>query len=349
RSSGGEGRRISSEDERRRAASHFQRVAEEERQRRRGAAHLQRFAEEKRRRGYSLYFVLRGKNHPNMDKISGIFSCKDEAFVIHLYWGIGLDVVVSDVCNRWKLCIDKVEFRCVVPDFTSSKMRITNGEDIDRMVDMHINLGAKPNFPGLRWQSPQPKTALLFLNIYPMAPGSVVAAADCYCFRLLGPPAHLWPSGRKRFEVDYRVLEVLKEWPSESQMYNVLVLEIVMGKRSRAFSDSTSSIAILTLWYAVGLTKNYLFQMPILQVWDHWTNGTVQDIVDPSLGGQYLGDKVRRCIHIGLLCVQEAPEDRPTMTSVVLMLSSYSVSLQAPSRAAYVAGHSQPAGRLVGA
>ncbi|MQM16960.1 hypothetical protein Taro_049923 [Colocasia esculenta] len=44
---------------------------------------------------------------------------------------------------QWKLCIDKVEFRCVVPELTSSKMRITNGEDIDRMVDMHISLGAK--------------------------------------------------------------------------------------------------------------------------------------------------------------------------------------------------------------
>ncbi|MQL84469.1 hypothetical protein Taro_016954 [Colocasia esculenta] len=90
--------------------------------------------------------------------------------------------------------------------------------------------------------------------------------------------------------------------------FGVLVLEMVLGKRSRAFSDSTSSTDILTC------------------VWDHWTNGTVQDIVDPSLGGQYPGDEVRRCIHIGLLCVQEAPEDRPTMTSVVLMLSSYSVS-----------------------
>ncbi|MQL95883.1 hypothetical protein Taro_028559 [Colocasia esculenta] len=118
RTSGGEGRRISSDLQRRSGGEAIHGLED-------------------------LYFVLRGKNHPNMDKIPGIFSYRDEAFVIHLYRGIGLDVVVSDVCNRWKLCIDKVEFRCVVPELTSSKMRITNGEDIDRMVDMHISLGAK--------------------------------------------------------------------------------------------------------------------------------------------------------------------------------------------------------------
>lgn len=31
-----------------------------------------------------------------------------------------------------------------------------------------------------------------------------------------------------------------------------------------------------------------------------------------------------RCIHIGLLCVQQHPEDRPSMSSVVVMLSSES-------------------------
>lgn len=42
-----------------------------------------------------------------------------------------------------------------------------------------------------------------------------------------------------------------------------------------------------------------------------------------------------RCIHIGLLCVQENAADRPTMASVVLMLSSSSLSLAAPSEPAF--------------
>ncbi|KAF7137254.1 hypothetical protein RHSIM_Rhsim07G0195400 [Rhododendron simsii] len=38
-----------------------------------------------------------------------------------------------------------------------------------------------------------------------------------------------------------------------------------------------------------------------------------------------------RCIHIGLLCVQENVAKRPPMASVVLMLSSSSISLEVPS------------------
>jgi hypothetical protein len=42
-----------------------------------------------------------------------------------------------------------------------------------------------------------------------------------------------------------------------------------------------------------------------------------------------------RCIHIGLLCVQENVAERPTMASVVLMLSSFSLTLQIPSQPAF--------------
>ena len=42
-----------------------------------------------------------------------------------------------------------------------------------------------------------------------------------------------------------------------------------------------------------------------------------------------------RCIHIGLLCVQENVVDRPTMASVVLMLDSYSMTLPIPSKPAF--------------
>ncbi|MQM19189.1 hypothetical protein Taro_052190 [Colocasia esculenta] len=76
-------------------------------------------------------------------------------------------------------------------------------------------------------------------------------------------------------------------------------------------------------------------------VWKRWANGTVLEIIDPSLGGQYQRGEVERCAQIGLLCVQEAAAARPTMTTVVLKLSSYSMSLQVPSRPAFFAGHSE--------
>ena len=43
-----------------------------------------------------------------------------------------------------------------------------------------------------------------------------------------------------------------------------------------------------------------------------------------------------RCIHMGLLCVQEQEEDRPRMSAAVLMLSSHSLSHPVPARSAFV-------------
>ena len=50
------------------------------------------------------------------------------------------------------------------------------------------------------------------------------------------------------------------------------------------------------------------------------------ELIDKSIGDMFtLSDQVLRCIHVGLLCVQQRPEDRPDMSSVVLMLSSESL------------------------
>ena len=61
---------------------------------------------------------------------------------------------------------------------------------------------------------------------------------------------------------------------------------------------------------------------------------TTSNIIDPTLG---VGSKTEiiRCIHIGLLCVQENVADRPTMASVILMLNSNSITLALPSQPAF--------------
>ena len=69
-----------------------------------------------------------------------------------------------------------------------------------------------------------------------------------------------------------------------------------------------------------------------MQVWIHWRDGRPLELLDPTLGDSFSRDEVMRCIHIGLLCVQEDPADRPTMVAIVLTLTSGSVSLQAPQQ-----------------
>ncbi|KAG8099765.1 hypothetical protein GUJ93_ZPchr0013g35222 [Zizania palustris] len=64
--------------------------------------------------------------------------------------------------------------------------------------------------------------------------------------------------------------------------------------------------------------------------------GTITEVVDGSLAGQRSpGGEIVRCIHVGLLCVQENPADRPVMSAVNVMLNSDTVSLKAPSWPAF--------------
>ncbi|XP_044965840.1 cysteine-rich receptor-like protein kinase 6 [Hordeum vulgare subsp. vulgare] len=99
--------------------------------------------------------------------------------------------------------------------------------------------------------------------------------------------------------------------------FGVLILEIVTGKRNSVAYDSEHAVDLLSL------------------VWEHWTMGTIVEIMDSSMTSHSPGDQMLKCMHIGLLCVQEDPADIPMMSIVTVMLSSSTVSLQAPSRPAF--------------
>lgn len=73
-----------------------------------------------------------------------------------------------------------------------------------------------------------------------------------------------------------------------------------------------------------------------MQAWRHWRDGTPLELLDPNLRDSYAKAEVTRCVHIGLLCVQENPDERPTMQSIVLMLSSYSITMALPQMPAFV-------------
>nr|TKR83501.1 cysteine-rich receptor-like protein kinase 10 [Populus alba] len=69
--------------------------------------------------------------------------------------------------------------------------------------------------------------------------------------------------------------------------------------------------------------------------WKQWTNGTALELMDATLGDSYSRNEITRCLHIALLCVQEDPKNRPTLTTIVLMLTSFSVTLPLPRKPAY--------------
>jgi hypothetical protein len=56
------------------------------------------------------------------------------------------------------------------------------------------------------------------------------------------------------------------------------------------------------------------------------------EFMDPALGRGYAAEEAWRCYHVGLLCVQEDADARPTMSNVLLALISDHMNLPEPSR-----------------
>ncbi|QHN95957.1 G-type lectin S-receptor-like serine/threonine-protein kinase [Arachis hypogaea] len=93
---------------------------------------------------------------------------------------------------------------------------------------------------------------------------------------------------------------------SDVYSFGVLVLEIVTGKRNRGFNN-----------------KNHGFNL-LGHVWTLFIDGKCLEIVDGSIRDDDASNLcgVIRAIHVGLLCVQRSPEDRPSMSHALMMLSS---------------------------
>uniref|UniRef100_A0A2P2MVB3 Uncharacterized protein MANES_16G014000 n=2 Tax=Rhizophora mucronata TaxID=61149 RepID=A0A2P2MVB3_RHIMU len=104
---------------------------------------------------------------------------------------------------------------------------------------------------------------------------------------------------------------------SDAYSFGVLLLEIISGKKNSSFFQMQGATDLVSY------------------VWRHWRDGTPLEVLDPTLADTYSRNEVIRSIHIALLCVQEDPADRPTMANIVLMLDSYSVSLQLPEEPAF--------------
>ncbi|KAI3466618.1 hypothetical protein Pfo_023281 [Paulownia fortunei] len=94
--------------------------------------------------------------------------------------------------------------------------------------------------------------------------------------------------------------------------FGVLVLEIISGTRNTSFYNDEFSLGLLG--YA----------------WKLWNENNSVDLIDKRISSPTFQAEIMRCVHIGLLCVQEFPTNRPTISTVLSMLSSEIVDLQVP-------------------
>ncbi|KAL1829777.1 hypothetical protein ACET3Z_008189 [Daucus carota] len=99
-----------------------------------------------------------------------------------------------------------------------------------------------------------------------------------------------------------------------------MLLEILSGKKNTGFRDSE---CLSLLGYA----------------WELWRTEKVLDLIDPNLEipPSFLP---LRYIHVGLLCVQERPADRPTMSDVIAMFSNELIKVASPNRPPFTTGGS---------
>ncbi|KAJ4835467.1 hypothetical protein Tsubulata_032371 [Turnera subulata] len=73
---------------------------------------------------------------------------------------------------------------------------------------------------------------------------------------------------------------------------------IISGRKSKGFFHPSNSLNVIRLW----------------------KERNPSELLDASSRGSCNTSELLRCIHISLLCVQQHPEDRPGMASVVMML-----------------------------
>ncbi|XP_074270053.1 cysteine-rich receptor-like protein kinase 25 isoform X2 [Silene latifolia] len=88
--------------------------------------------------------------------------------------------------------------------------------------------------------------------------------------------------------------------------FGVLLLEIITGKKTRWFDESSLSL----LGY----------------VWKQWNEDNNISLIDPIIAYQGFEAEISKCIHVGLLCVQEYAQDRPDISDVIAKLSASSMA-----------------------
>ncbi|KAJ7014819.1 hypothetical protein NC653_004197 [Populus alba x Populus x berolinensis] len=105
--------------------------------------------------------------------------------------------------------------------------------------------------------------------------------------------------------------------------FGVLVLEIVSGKKNRGFNHPDHHHNLLG------------------HAWRLWNEGRPLELINEPEQDSSTLSEIIRCIHVGLLCVQKRPEDRPNMSSVIVMLSS-GISLPQPKQPGFFTERNLP-------
>ncbi|BFG40260.1 hypothetical protein CerSpe_265340 [Prunus speciosa] len=99
--------------------------------------------------------------------------------------------------------------------------------------------------------------------------------------------------------------------------FGVLLLQMISGRRSTCYYGPNESLHLLQYAYL------------------SWKEDKGREFIDPSLDDSSSSCKLSRCLQVALLCVQENPEDRPTMLEVYSMLKTDTEPIPTPTKMAF--------------
>ncbi|KAM2747554.1 hypothetical protein EV2_026694 [Malus domestica] len=99
--------------------------------------------------------------------------------------------------------------------------------------------------------------------------------------------------------------------------FGVLLLQMISGRKSTCYYGPNESQHLLEYAYT------------------SWKEDKGPEFIDPSLDDSSTSFKLLRCLQVALLCVQENPDDRPTMLEVYSMLKTDTQAVPIPTKTAF--------------
>lgn len=69
-----------------------------------------------------------------------------------------------------------------------------------------------------------------------------------------------------------------------------------------------------------------------VQAWELWKEGRSTELKDSTLEDQSATTQIGRCIHVGLLCIQDDAAKRPTMSDIIPMIANETLLLPDPEK-----------------
>ncbi|PIN04208.1 Serine/threonine protein kinase [Handroanthus impetiginosus] len=234
--------------------------------------------------------------HVNLVKVLGIFIEREEHMLIYEYMPNGsLDSYLFDPVKR--LCLDWQKRAQIIEGITQGLLYL---QEYSVVTIIHRDLKASNIL-----LDKEMKPKISDFGIAKVFQKDLDAASTR---RIIGTYGYIPPEYVKG-GIYSRKYDVYS--------FGVLLLQIISGKKTSCLYGWHKNLNLLEHAYEL------------------WKNDKSIDFMDPTLDDSLSTCKMKRCMQVALLCVQERWEDRPSMLEVSSMLKNETESVPAPNMPAF--------------